>query len=94
MTPEQLEFIKNTVENVCRLETSIDPNYDIIEKICDDGISYINENRVDIDVDNYIYKFLEDCDIRKKDTEYGNYQRAVVTDLLNHLDHDTTDKGN
>lgn len=82
MTQEQIDHISCAVMRIRSLENSPNPDWNLVEKISDETLKYINELSIFVKIDSYVYKFLEDFDIRKKDAIYGAYQRSKIVEYL------------
>jgi len=66
-------YIKDCLKTIINIETgSSCIDWDKIDTLSFAAICYINENKIDID--NDLYHFLEDNDIRKKSKEYQRSQ--------------------
>lgn len=74
--------IHEHARKVISLEKSPDPDWNEIKEMCDEIIVFINEHGLCDEVDNKIYQFFEDYDVREKDQKYGGWQRDEVERLL------------
>lgn len=75
------ERIRNVIVNIIDQELDrYSANWSNIEAEALATISYINDNSVE--VDNRIYQFLEDADVRRKSPLYAQRQTDDVLTLI------------
>ena len=73
------------INEMIRLEASASPNWALINEIGGNALRIIVDNGMEKDLDGYIIKYLDDADIREKDSDYGDYQRKVVTEIVSDI---------
>ena len=76
------ENLLETIRKVMELEESPEPDWGQIEKLCTDQIADLQVDEAYMRVDDCVYHFLEDHDIRKKDQAYGARQRELLNKHL------------
>jgi len=84
MEDRQYHMIKKLLLMMIELEESSPQDWEKIFSIGDDALKYIVENELERELDPYFIKFLDDSDVRKKDSKFGGYQRRVIMNLLQH----------
>lgn len=78
LPPETSSIIIQVLE----LEDKSRPDWDLIGQLCDSEIARLNETGLEDQVNGLPYQFLEDYDIRRKDSVYGDNQRKKIRQLL------------
>lgn len=76
MTNQVYEIIKRIIN----LEKEEIPDYIQVEKLSVNAIKYVNDESLDIN--NSLYQFLEDFDVRRKDDKYRIFQTNQVEIIL------------
>ena len=82
LPPETVHAIKT----VLAVEEEARPDWDQIAATCDDEIARINEVGLGGVINGLPYHYLEDYDIRRKDSGYGDRQRRKIRDFLRSAD--------
>jgi hypothetical protein len=70
------------ISEVLDMEEELNVDWDRVGETCDKEIKRINENGLGASINGLPYHFLEDYDIRRKDSNYGEAQRRKIKLLL------------
>lgn len=82
MKRNQRSKVEDAIREIISIEESASPDWSSVFEIADEVLRFIVDNKIDGKFDPYIVKFLDDSDVRKKDTHYGEYQRKKVLNLI------------
>jgi DNA gyrase/topoisomerase IV subunit A len=77
-----LDTTKGVIRDLLEMEEQSRPDWPTIGEICDSEIARINETGLGAKINGLPYQFLEDYDIRRKDSRYGDHQREQVREML------------
>lgn len=75
---DEIEYVLAETRHIMRLEQKRDVDWDLVSAKCLGLVDFINENGISDRVPNRIYQFLDDVDIRMRDSSYAISQRNLV----------------
>lgn len=75
---DSLVGLKRSLQQIVSLEENENPDWDQVAQISADWIDALNQSKCVNLIDEYIYHFLEDVDVRQFDASYGRAQRRRV----------------
>jgi hypothetical protein len=78
----QSKIVFDWVERIICLELETIPNFAAIKRISDEAIDFLNTTALDLEIDDRVYRFLEDYDVRQKDRKYAEGQIAQVREII------------
>jgi len=79
---DNIAHVYKTIFRILEIEESDSPDLVLVKTISDKEIDLIHATGVAGSIDDYIYKFLEDYDIREIDSRYGDGQRKRIREHL------------
>ncbi len=74
--------VREALESILLLEESEAPDWAQIEKLSEETLCLIHSGGLYEDLDDSIYHFVEDYDVRQKSISYANGQRRNIKRLL------------
>ena len=75
---QSLLRLRNDLSNLLSMEESDTTDWNEVEQICTNLIEMLNETKTINLIDDFVYHFLEDFEIRQRDEGYGIQQRRKL----------------
>lgn len=86
MTSLDIYKIKQLILQMVKVESSDPPRWDLSNSLAGEALTIITKKELGGVLDPYVIKYLDDINIRKQDSRFGNHQRKKVVEAVQSLD--------